>query len=136
MSTRIRLLLTGLAAILFGGAILLAYSGLAIEGPFLLQGDHRFGHVVTFGTLPFWLFLPMLAGLALLFAAWAVRDRSRLGTWGALLLLLLWGLQTTGQAVISFGNGLPVYREQWTCPETVDSHDEKIVFSKGRFTWA
>src|SRR5680860_821465 len=23
----------------------------------------------------------------------------------------------------------------WTCPETVDSHDEKIVFSKGRFTW-
>jgi len=24
----------------------------------------------------------------------------------------------------------------WTCPETVDSQDEKIVFSKGRFTWA
>jgi hypothetical protein len=23
----------------------------------------------------------------------------------------------------------------WTCPESVDSHDEKIVFSKGRFTW-
>ena len=25
---------------------------------------------------------------------------------------------------------------KWTCPETVDSQDEKIVFSKGRFTWA
>ena len=26
-------------------------------------------------------------------------------------------------------------RQVWTCPEMVDSQDEKIVFSKGRFTW-
>jgi hypothetical protein len=114
MSLRVRIALTVLALTLLSGALVLAYSGVAIRGPFLQQGDPRFGHVVTFGGTPFWLFLPMLAGLALLFAAWAVKEATRLGAWGSLMLLLLWGLQATGHAGIIFYGGLPLYEEQPT----------------------
>jgi hypothetical protein len=83
--------------ILFGGALVLAYSGLAMAGPYL-DTDRRFGNVVLFFGLPLWLFLPMLAGLAVLFAAWALKDSTRLPAWGCLMLFLLWLTQASRQA--------------------------------------
>lgn len=102
MSLRVRAVLTGLAAFLLGGSLILAYSGAAISGPWLLLGGQPFGSILLFFGLPFWLLIPMFAGVAFLFAAWAVKRPSRLAPAGAFVLLLMWGLSVMQQGGISY----------------------------------
>jgi hypothetical protein len=86
--------------VIVGASIIVAYSISGSEGPYLLFNHpilRLSGFVVHWGSLPFWLFVPLVGGLALLFFSLVVSHSSRLLLWTATMLFVVWALQVTGQ---------------------------------------
>jgi hypothetical protein len=100
MAFRIRIFFTVLAVTIAAAALSFGYS-IAEEGPFFLVADRFYygvgGILVYFGVLPFWVHALLYVSFFLLFAAWFGSRFSRLSGVAAVLLFVLWSLQTTGE---------------------------------------